>query len=364
MMTRQTIMVLILVCAIGMACAISAHAELTIGTVAHVKGQETNTLHGMGIVVGLKGTGDKIRGFSETGNSLVTMLKLCGHSSASIKSILGTKNAALVAVTVTVPGTGAREGTLLDCQVASIGSASNLKGGQLMLTAMTGPIPAKNPLNAPEYGQSSGFITIDSDDTPTRGRITNGCRLHDDFFNPFVQDGVITLVVDERYSDWSVASAIEDAINEEVFKGSNLQAKAINQNNVTIPLPPHYRNDAVKFLADVLQLPLYNMQRVPTVIINESAPSISIPDDIELLPTTVTHGGITITIGAPDGTRPPVPERFSSIDPASREAGVENVKLKSLQESLNSVNIATKDMITIIKMLDAQGSIRGRVKIY
>ena len=341
-----------------------AHAELTIGSVAHVKGQETNTLHGIGVVVGLKGTGDKIRGFEETGNSLVTMLKLCGHSTASAKSIIGAKNVALVAVTVTVPGTGAREGTLLDCQVASIGSSSSLKGGQLMLTAMMGPIPAQNPLNSPVYGQSTGFITIDSDDTPTRGRITGGCRLHDDFFHPYVQDGVITLVVDERYSEWSVASAIEDAINEEVFKYEKLSARAINQNNVTVPLPPEYRNDAVRFLADVMQLPLYNVQRVPTVIINENPPAIVIDGNVEVLPATVTHGGITITIGMPDGTRPPSPERFSNVDPASRESGVENEKLKALQESLNAVNITTKDMITIIKMLDAQGSIQGRVKIY
>ena len=364
-MTKRTLLALIAVCWIGIHGTGSTwSAELTIGTVAHVKGQETNTLHGIGVVVGLKGTGDKIRGFQETGNSLVTMLKLCGHSLASIKSITGAKNAALVSVTVTVPGTGAREGMLLDCQVASIGTATNLKGGQLMLTAMMGPIPAKNPLESPVYGQSSGFITIDSDETPTRGRISGGCRLHDDFFNPFVQDGVITLVVDERYSDFTVASAIEDAINEEVFKFSKFAAKAINQNNVTIPLPPEYRNDAVRFLADILQLPLYNMQRVPTVIISENPPGIAIHGDVEISPITVTHGGITITIGALDGTRPPQPERFSSIDPASRELGVENMKLKSLQESLNAVNIATKDMITIIKMLDAQGSIKGRVKIY
>ena len=351
-------------CALIFALCASAHAELTVGTVAHVKGQEANTLHGIGLVVGLNGKGDKIRGFEETGNSLVTMLQLSGHSKASIKSILNTKNVALVSVMVTVPGTGAREGMLLDCQVASIGSASSLKGGQLMLTAMQGPIPAKNPLNTMIYGQASGCITIDSDDTPTRGRITGGCRLHDDFFNPFVQDGVITLVVNERYSDFSVASAIEEAINEEVFKYSNLKAKAINQNNVTIPLPPEYRNDAVKFLADILQLPIYNLQRVPTVIINENPPAISIQGDVEILPTTVTHGGMTITIGAADGTKPPVPERFRNIDPASRELGVENIKLRTLQESLNEVNLATKDIITIIKMLDAQGSIQGRVKIY
>jgi flagellar P-ring protein precursor FlgI len=355
---------LITTCLLTLACLTTANAELTVGTVAHVKGQETNTLRGVGVVVGLKGTGDKIRSFEETGNSLMTMLQLSGHSKTSIKSIIGTKNAALVSVMVTVPGTGAREGMLLDCQVASLGSASSLKGGQLMLTAMTGPIPERNPLNNIVYGQASGFVTIGSDDTPTSGRITGGCRLHDDFFNPFVQDGVVTLVVDERYADWAFAFAIENAINEEVFKYSRLKAKAINQNNVVVPLPPEYSEDAVKFVSDILQLPLYDVQTVPKVVINESSYGIVIEERVTITPTTVTHGNITITIGMPDGTRPPRPERFTNIDPASRELGVQNVKLESLQQSLNEVNIPPKDMITIIKMLDAQGSIQGRVKIY
>ena len=344
-------------------CAGTARAELTIGMVSHVKGQETNTLHGVGVVVGLKGTGDKVRGFEETANSLVTMLKLSGHSSASIKGIIGAKNAALVSVMVTVPGTGAREGTLLDCQIASMGTASSLKGGQLLLTAMQGPVPSQNPMQTPVFGQSSGNIVID-EETSTRGRITDGCRLVDDFLNPFELNGVITLVVDTRYSDFSMASAIEDAINEEILKFADRQAQAINQNNVIIPLPPEYRGNAVRFLADVMQLPIYNVQRVPKVTIGENPPSIVIQGDVELLPTTVTHGDITITIASLDGARPPLPERFSSVDPASREAGTENMKLRALQESLNAVNVSAKDMITIIKMLDAQGSIRGRVEIY
>lgn len=356
----------VLLFAAGMLCVGMSHvvrAELTIGMVSRAKGQETNTLQGVGVVVGLKGTGDKVRGFEETANSLVTMLKLSGYSAASAKGIVGTKNAALVSVLVTVPGTGAREGTPLDCQVASMGTASSLKGGQLLLTAMAGPVPSQNPLNTPVFGQSSGNIVVD-EETPTRGRITNGCRLVDDFLNPFELNGVITLVVDTRYSDFGMATAIEDAINEEILKFADRKAQAINQNNVVVPLPPEYRGKSVRFLADVMQLSLYNVQRVPTVTINENSPSIVIDGDVELLPTTVTHGDITITIAALDGTRPPQPERFSNVDPTSREAGVENMKLRALQESLNAVNVSTKDMITIIKMLDTQGSIRGRVEIY
>ncbi|MDR1492433.1 MAG: flagellar basal body P-ring protein FlgI [Planctomycetaceae bacterium] len=347
-------------------CAANISAELTIGTVSHVKGQETNTLHGFGIVVGLKGTGDKIRGFRESGNSLLRMLELCGHTTATSQDMINVKNVALVSVMVTVPGAGAREGTLLDCQVAALGNASSLEGGRLLLTSMLGPKPSQNPLDSIIYGQASGDVILENKEQPNRGRITGGCRLEDDFFNPYVQDGVITLVIDEPYANFSMAYAIESAINDDSMKvkNKNMKAKAINQNNVTIPLPPEDIADSVKFLADILNLPLTDVPRIPTVIINESAPSVAIDADVEILPTTVSHGGMTITIPALDGTRPPQPERFANIDPEERSTNTQNIKLRALQESLNAVNVPTKEIITIIKMLDAQGSIQGKVMKY
>ncbi|MDR1385875.1 MAG: flagellar basal body P-ring protein FlgI [Planctomycetaceae bacterium] len=345
-------------------CITNVFAELTIGTVSHVKGQEPNTLQGFGIVVGLRGTGDKIRSFRESGNSLLRMLELCGHSTATIQDMFNVKNAAMVSVTATVPSSGAREGTLLDCQVAALGNASSLEGGQLWLTSMIGPRPSPNPLETIVYAQASGSIVLENKEQPNRGRITDGCRLEDDFFNPYVQDGIITLVIDEQYANFSMARAIEEAINNDSMKFKNMKAKAINQNNVTIPLPPEEIANPVTFLADILNLPLTDVPRIPTVIINENAPSVAIDADVEILPTTVTHGGMTITIPMLDGTRPPQPERFTNLDPEERRTNTQNIKLRALQESLNEVNVPTKEIITIIKMLDAQGSIQGKVIKY
>jgi flagellar P-ring protein precursor FlgI len=292
------------------------------------------------------------------------MLELCGHSTATTQDMFGVKNTAMVSVMVTVPATGAREGTLLDCQVAALGNASSLEGGMLLLTPMIGPKPSQNPLEAIVYGQAIGNIVLESKEQPNRGRITGGCRLEDDFFNPYVQDGIVTLVINEQYADFSMALAIEEAINNDSMRLKNVKAKAINQNNVTIPLPPEDIANPVRFLADILNLTLTYVPRIPTVIINENAPSVAIDADVEILPTTVTHGGMTITIPALDGTRPPQPERFANIDPEERRTNTQNIKLRALQESLNAVNVPTKEIITIIKMLDAQGSIQGKVMKY
>ncbi|MCL2347003.1 MAG: flagellar basal body P-ring protein FlgI [Planctomycetaceae bacterium] len=346
-------------------------AELTIGTVAHVKGQETNTLHGIGLVVGLRGTGDKTKSFQETARSMTRILELCGHSTATLKDTIMSKNAALVSVTVTVPGQGAREGDLLDCQVASIGSASSLEGGQLLLTSLIGPVPASSPQNTIVYGQATGRIVLEKKETPTIGRISQGCRLLDDFFNPYVQDGIITLVIDQRFATFEMAEAVAMAVDQESPDGKRY-ARAINQNNVLVKLPANSVNEPVGFISDIMSREIYGVKRVPTVIINKDAGSVAIDEDVEIMPTTVTHGNMVITISAvanqtqqPQQPQQPQqqqkPERFVGIDPNARLMNIENPKLKALQESLNAVNVPARDIITIIEMLDRQGSLHGRI---
>ena len=55
----------------------SAMAQLRLRDVCRVKGQEENTLHGLGIVVGLKGTGDGDA--RPTSRALGQMLGLMGN---------------------------------------------------------------------------------------------------------------------------------------------------------------------------------------------------------------------------------------------------------------------------------------------
>ena len=142
---------------------LTAQNDLRIKDICRLKGQEENTLQGLGLVVGLKGTGDggdikpMVRALS------VVMQKMGGQVASDIqgrlleKEMANAKNVALVFVEVTVPPSGAQQGDKLSCKVSAIG-AKSLEGGNLMLTHLLGP-RADRPV---VYGLASGPIVIDS----------------------------------------------------------------------------------------------------------------------------------------------------------------------------------------------------------
>ncbi len=111
-----------------------------LSSICRIKGQEENTLQGLGLVVGLNGTGDG-GDFLPTIRSLATAMQLMGNpiGKGGPLELKNAKNIALVMVTAKVPAAGARQGDRVDCTVSSIGAAKSLEGGQLFLTPLQGP---------------------------------------------------------------------------------------------------------------------------------------------------------------------------------------------------------------------------------
>src|SRR5436190_6792721 len=121
-----------------LAIAIPAHA-VKIADITRLGGQRTNVLTGLGLVYGLKGTGDG-GDFLPAIKPLAAMLSKYSDPS-TIKELANAQNVALVSITATLPADGVRDGETIDCYVTSLGSAGSLKGGRLFVTPMQGPIP-------------------------------------------------------------------------------------------------------------------------------------------------------------------------------------------------------------------------------
>ncbi len=322
-------------------------------SICRVKGQEENSLQGLGLVVGLKGTGDG-GSFMPTIRSLATAMQLMGNPAGSGGSneYGSSKNVALVTVTATVPAAGGRQGDKISCIVSSIGAAKSLVGGRLFLAPLMGP----NPQDTRIYAMAEGPITLDDSEITTTGRIHGGCRLEEDFFNAFTADGRITLVLGENHAGFQVAQDVAELINSQLsFQSSQVAlAKALNQVNIEVIIPPQYARDPVMFISQVLNLPMLEPQTGARVVINERAGSIVIGGDVEIGPVVVTHKNIVVETGetAPLG-------QFVAVDPTQ----VETPKLKALVEALNAVHVPTEDIIDIIKGLDRNGKLHAKLII-
>jgi len=346
-----------------LACSVAAfpaHARTTLKSICRVKGQEENSLQGLGLVVGLKGTGDGA-GFLPTIRSLAQAMQLMGQplGRGGPGELKDSKNVALVTVTATIPAGGARQGDKIDCVISSVGSAKSLAGGRLFLTPLIGP-DRNNPR---VFGLAEGLLTLDDPEVPTSGKVHAGCRLEEDFFNPFVADGKITLVLDKNHADFQVAQEVAELINSQLSIQSNgiPLAKALNQVNIDVAIPSQYRTDPVLFVAQVLALPLLEPATGARVVINERSGSIVISGDVEIGPVVVTHKNIVIEAGGAQagGMGAAPPSHFVPVDVDKTGSP----RLKALVEALTAVRVPTVDIIDIIKGLDRNGKLHAQLII-
>jgi len=347
---RFVVFLTILTCCLA---AAPLDARTILKSICRLKGQEENTLQGLGIVVGLKGTGDG-SSFLPMLRSLEKVMKVMGEplGRKSLDEIKDAKNVALVTVTATIPAAGARQGDKIDCVVSSIGSAKSLAGGRLFLMPLIGP----DRTNPRIYAFAEGPITLDDQSITNSGRVFEGCQLEEEFFNAFIKDRKITLVLDKNHADFQVAQDVAELINSRlsIQTGGGPLARALNQVNVEVFIPPQYREDPVLFVSQVLSLPIMEPQTAPRVVINERAGSIVISGDVEIGAAVVSHKNIVVETGNAGNARPFVP--VNSADPGSP-------KLKALVETLNALHVATPDIIDIIKGLDRNGRLHAQLII-
>lgn len=348
---RLSALVLSVAALLGASIA-EADGQTLLKNICRVKGQEERTLQGLGIVVGLKGTGDgasflpTIRSLSKV---MTVMGQPVGQNAAELKD---TKNVALVIVTATIPPAGARQGDRLDCTVASVGSAKSLAGGVLFLTPLIGPEKEENPR---VYAMAQGRVELDSAEQPTTGRVFRGCRLEEDFHNEFTSNGAFTLVLDQNHADFQVAQDVAELINGQLSfqtSGGPL-AKALDQVNVVVTVPSQYRDDPVMFISQVMSLPMIEPRTESRVVVNQRAGSIVISGDVEIGPVVVTHKNVVIEAGAA------LAGAFVAVDASQRQSP----RLKSLVEALNAIHVPTADIIEVIKGLDRDGKLYAKLVI-
>ena len=348
-----------------------AQAESRIKDLTNVEGVRDNMLIGYGLVVGLDGSGDRIRNTPFTRESLVSMLERMGVNIRS--EALDTDNIAAVMVTANLPAF-ATQGTHLDISVSAMGDAESLRGGVLLVTPLYG---ADGEVYAVAQGSVavSGFAARGdaasiTRGVPTNGRIANGAVVEREIGFDFVNRQSVKLAL--RNPDFTTAQRIAAAINTRLGAGAALVA---DPGTVRLARPQSFNGDMVAVLSAIEGLRV-EPDKAAKVIIDEASGVIVMGSDVRVSTVAIAQGSLTVSISeTPQVSQPSpfsnsgqtvvVPRTTAGVDepPAQLTIVDGGVRLSNLVDGLNALGVPPRDMIAILQAIKAAGALQADIEV-
>jgi len=281
----------------------SSYAHATrIKDLAGIKGVRENQLVGYGLVVGLNGAGDG-KDSKFTFQSLASMLERMGVT-VNAKDIEKAENVAAVMVTADLPAF-ANVGTRLDVTVSSIGDASSLTAGTLLVTPLKGAdgkvyAVAQGPINTDAFSVGGKAASV-SKNFPTVARIVGGAIIENEIPYDFVNKGSLFLTL--PMPDFTNAARMAKTINS-ALKGS--VARTLDAGTIEVEVPEEYSGRTVELVAMIEQLDV-TPDRSSMVVFNERTGTVVIGENVRISTVAIAHGNLSIEIKETAGRSQPMP---------------------------------------------------------
>lgn len=352
----------------------SAHAATTrIKDIADIEGVRDNMLIGYGLVVGLNGTGDTLGNSPFTEQSLTAMLERLGVSIRGQN--LNTGNIAAVMVTGTL-GPFKNQGSRMDVNLSTMGDASSLQGGTLLVTPLMG---ADGNVYAVAQGgvivsgiSAEGAAGSVTQNIPTTARIPNGAIVEKEIEFDLSQLNNIRLSL--RNPDFTTARRMAQRINARFGTGT---AIAENSASVKVSKTGEYtKQSIVELITDLEQLEILPDQRA-RIVIDEKSGVIVIGKDVKISTVAVAQGDLTVRIEeepqvsqpnafSENGETVVVPRTNIAVNETGNGemAVIEGgITLQDLVTSLNSLGISPRDVITILQAVKAAGALQAEIEV-
>jgi flagellar P-ring protein precursor FlgI len=356
-----------------------AHAD-RVKDIATVASQRPNQLIGFGLVVGLQGTGDDAS-VPFTTQSMKAMLSQLGvridgplsdFEQVATTSRIDIKNTAAVMITADLPGF-AKPGQRIDVNVSSIGKASNLRGGNLIMTALRG-------VDGEIYALAQGALTATGIDAaaagskvaigvPTSARIPSGAIVERTVESSF--DKSDHLVLNLREHDFSTATAVVNAVN---LKFGSDVAQALDGISVSVRAPQNL-SQRVAFMSMLENLEVNPAEPSARVVINSRTGTVVINRAVRVTAAAVSHGTISVAITATNEVSQPNPlseGETKDVQNAKIEVIEPNkpmflfkpgVDLREIVDAVNQVGASPSALIAILEALKSSGSLRAELVI-
>jgi flagellar P-ring protein precursor FlgI len=347
-----------------------------------VAGVRSNQLIGYGLVVGLNGTGDG-GAVPYTGQSLRSILGRLGVNVDGVLSdfdVAGTQassipadNVAAVMVTASLPPF-AKPGQNIDVNISTIGAASSLRGGTLIMTRLRG-------IDGEVYALAQGALTSTGVEVnaagdeitigvPTSGRIPNGATVERMVESPFNRSQHIVLNVSN--GDFTTSKEIVDKVNTVFGEGT---AAAIDGVSVAVRAPED-PNARVSFLSLLENLDVTPGEPAAKIVVNSRTGTVVISRNVKVTAAAVTHGPITVTVSATNEVSQanPFADQGQTVAIQNADVAVEEpankmflfqpgVDLREIVDAVNETGATPSSLIAILEALKSSGSLRAELVV-
>lgn len=349
--------------------AFQASAESRLKDIASLQVSRENLLVGYGLVVGLNGTGDGLRNSPFTKQALNAMLTNLGIASGG--SAARSKNIAAVLVSAKLH-VFARPGARIDVTVSSLGDASSLYGGTLVMTPLQG---TDGEIYAVAQGaviisglQAKGQAESITSGVPTTGRIPNGALVEKGIEKKLSNVRILNLQL--HNPDFVTAIYVTDSINAFAVEKYGVRA-ARELDSATIKLTRPKNISTARFVAEIESL-MVQTDRVARVVLDERTGTVVIGENVQISKVAVSHGALSVRVNElPKVIQPNAlsfgktmvePNTEISVEQAGGQvATVNGTDLQELVNGLNQLGVKPNDIIAILQAIKSAGALQAEL---
>jgi flagellar P-ring protein precursor FlgI len=337
---------------------------------ASVAGVRGNQLVGYGLVVGLDGTGDQTSQAPFTIQSIRNMLAKFGVTiPANVNPQL--KNVAAVTVRADLPAFS-KPGQTIDITVDSIGNATSLRGGSLLMTPLRG-------IDGEVYAIGQGSLIVSgfgvqgkdgsrvSLNVPSSGRVPNGASVERSVATNFTSEPYVTLNLNTP--DFTTAARLTDGINKMLGPDT---ARSIDAVSVRVQAPTD-SSQRISYLSTLEAIEIQPGEAPARVIVNSRTGTVVIGSAVRVTPAAVAHGSLSVTITERNDVSQPnalsngetvvTPRSDIKVDQGAARMFVFNagVNLDEIVRAVNQVGAAPGDLVAILEALKEAGALRAEL---
>jgi flagellar P-ring protein precursor FlgI len=349
-----------------------------------IYGVRDNQLHGIGVVVGLSGTGDK----TPATVRMLMQLLATKHLSFAASDLIS-KNVAMVAVTADLPAF-ARNGSKLYTQVSCLGDATSLKGGVLLQTPL---VAADEKIYAVAQGSVSvgGFgaagpnlqsTGIDHKNIETVAVLGGGSLVEREVPVSLLYGDRLRLVL--RDSDFTTASRVARVLGQEFGVGrvTAEDATVVSLGFASVPS----EGELVATISRLQQLRV-DPDVKARVVINSRTGTVVAGNLVRISAVAVSHGGLSLRVSPvverrPDPNDPsklidgiawidPLTKLRSSAPPPGTSPGliagtmnvISGATVDDIASALNALGARPRDLVAIFEAIQRAGALHAELVV-